>query len=193
MRPFIHIPDWAIKYIKRDNLSAFEILGHIKASVQRADGYRFVHFDEHNAIQTILKTMVATNIQDNTSYGNMALDNLFASVAHPDDLIGQDGIAVYVTATWYSCDCVGSGLGWTVTGNPGTLTGQFTGYAGTIADEDSVILGRYASNVSFATEYFTFKTGGAANAGNYAKPTSWPSLDLLASDVLTIAWTLTVA
>ena len=193
MRPFIHIPDWAIKYIKRDNLSAFEILGHIKASVRRADGYRFVHVDEHNTIETVLKTMVAVNIQNNTSYGNMALDNLFASVTGPDSLIGQDGIAVYVSTLWFSCDCVGSGLGWTVTGNPGTLTGQFNGYAGTIADKDSVILGRYASAGSFKVENFTFKNGGASAAGNYAKPTAWPSLTLLASDVLTINWTLTMA
>ena len=150
MRPFIHIPDWAIKYIKRDNFSAFEILGHVKASVRRADGYRFVHFDEHNAISTILKTMIATNIQENTTYGNLALDNLFTSVDAIDvGLTGLDGIMVFDdNGDGYATDCTGSGLGWTATGNPGTLTGTFTGYAITIADETMVMLGRYCNGNS---------------------------------------------
>jgi len=179
--------------LARSDASSFGIKGHIKAVVRRGKtGLYEVHCDEENTIQAGFKSLLAGNLQANTNI-DITMDNLYEEVVEIDTGTNNwDGIAVKVDSDWYSLDTVGSGLGWSGSGAARTLTGMITGEDGTIADADSVILGK-CSYLPFNTNNFIFAPGGSPGAGNYAKPTSWPSLTLAASDELTIAWTITVA
>jgi len=179
--------------LNRSDVSSFGIRGHIKAVVKRGKtGLYEVHCDEENTIQAGFKSLLAGNLQANTNI-DITMDNLYDGVIEIDTSTnGWDGIAVKVDSIWYSLNTVGSGLGWSGSGAARTLTGKITGRTGTIADADSVILGK-CSYIPFNTNNFIFAPGGSAGTGNYAKPTSWSSLTLAASDELTIAWTITVA
>uniref|UniRef100_A0A6M3XN84 Uncharacterized protein n=1 Tax=viral metagenome TaxID=1070528 RepID=A0A6M3XN84_9ZZZZ len=154
--------------------------GHIRATVIRANGERFIHCDKENAIEANFKNYLAAAISVNTSN---ALDNLFSAVATlPTN--AKDGI-VLLLAAYYCMKCTGTGvgsetLGWSGAAAARKLTAEFTGYAGTIAATTSVELG------------FNYVTATPAFTTIYAKPSSWASLTLAAADRLIIEWTITI-
>jgi len=155
------------------------IRGHIKATVIKKDGTKFVHYDGDNQIQTVWLNYLAGLLQNDTDY---SLDTLFSD--YGAITIGQDGIMVIDDASAYKLKCTGAAEygytpGWSEpTSKSCKLTGIFTGTGITIEDKDSVMLGYYAVDAPGFSILI-------------AKPDSWSSLALNSSDVLVIEWTIT--
>jgi len=165
--------------------STLKVTGHIKATVIRANGERFVHCDEHNTIDTGLLNHFASILQTNA---DKALNNLFPASASPATS-GKDGIAYNdpdMLLESYAFQCTGTSpvtsftLGWSGTGASRKLTGALTGYAITLGTAAYVELGfNHNGHYDFATLF--------------AHASSWASLTLAAADVVVIEWTITVS
>ncbi len=147
------------------------IQGFVKAVVTRADGSNYVHLDEQNTIHANYRDEICNALM---GASNIALDNVFDGNATPPPN-GEDGIAIKDNgAVWYEMDCdttppVQSGF-------DTVIVGVFTGVAIDITIAAEVALGHnYNASVPTTT---------------IANPTTWPVLNLLATETLTITWTI---
>ena len=165
--------------------STLKVTGHIKATVIRANGERFVHCDEHNTIQSGLLNHLAGILQTST---DKALNKLFTASAETAPS-GYDGIAYndpVVSGDSYAFQCTGTSpvtsftLGWSGTGASRKLTGAFTG---------SVVVFTTAAYVELGFNH----DGTYDFATLFATASSWASLTLAAADVVVIEWTITVS
>lgn len=153
------------------NKSQVGIRGFVKAVVTRADGSSYVHLDEQNTIHANYRDEICNALM---GASNIALDNVFDGNATPPPN-GEDGIAIKDNGgVWYEMDCdttspVQSGFN-TV------IVGVFTGVAIDITVVGEVALG-HNFNASVPTT-------------TIANPTTWPVLNLLATETLTITWTI---
>lgn len=156
---------------------SIKLIGHLKATVIRADGSSYVHHDEKNTInQEVLDALATDMLAGATNTFGMR------SSSYPSDnsTIGsaEDGIAIKSASgdspanTWYGLTIVTS----TPASDKVKLTGTFTGVAVTIDGTTKVELGRNWSTSSFVV--------------TFATPTSWSSLTITALDTLKIEWTV---
>lgn len=145
------------------------LYGKITVWITDIHGVKRKVFADHNAIQAAYANAIVDALDDTTP--DFAIDNMFNGYTQPPTN-GEDGIAIKDSGgLWYEMT-----MATTVrSASTVTFTGTFTGTGITVADANSVNLGR-----DYATPFNTI----------IAKPSSWSSQDVLAGETLTIEWIL---
>lgn len=147
------------------------IRGFVKAVVTRVDGSSYVHLDEQNTIHANYRDEICNALM---GASNIALDNPFDGNLTPPPN-GEDGIAIKDNgAVWYEMDCTTTPP--SQSGANTIIVGVFTGTAIDITVVGEVVLGHN----------FNASVPGTT----IANPSTWPVLNLLATETLTITWTI---
>ena len=154
-----------------ENKSQVGIRGFVKAVVTDAEGNERVHLDEQNTIHANYRDEICNALM---GASNIALDNVFNGNATPPPN-GEDGIAIKDNgAVWYEMDCDTTPP--SQSGQDVVIVGVFTGTAIDITVVGEVVLGHN----------FNASVPGTT----IANPSTWPVLNLLATETLTITWTI---